>query len=226
MTDSTTKFPIFDGSSLAVIGHDHRADRVDGLQLPERIGNVTIDTRLTIPRRRREALRLIREDNARQVIGQLPDADHDIVLLMDGTYHGMDIIAAMLDLADCPAVESYIATLGTNKSNIDQLCGLIDGGKLSGLTMLVADVFAQKDVIEFAYLTDQLGKRGARVAVSRNHAKIMQFKLADGRHIVAHGSLNLRRCNSYEQVAVTQDAELYKFFKAFIETIIAGGITP
>jgi len=44
----------------------------------------------------------------------------------------------------------------------------------------------------------------------------MLFDMADGRKFVTHGSLNLRRCNAYEQVVISQDEGLFEFFRKFI----------
>ncbi|MEM1027526.1 MAG: hypothetical protein AAGJ38_05535, partial [Planctomycetota bacterium] len=78
---------------------------------------------------------------------------------------------------------------------------------------------------EFGYINDQLTPLKARVGVARNHAKLMLVRLTDGRHIVAHGSLNLRRCNSFEQIAISQDPDLYDFFAKYINDAMAGRVS-
>lgn len=59
--------------------------------------------------------------------------------------------------------------------------------------------------------------------MERNHTKLMLLSTTDGRRIVAEGSQNLRRCHCYEQVAISDDAELYAFFRSFIEGVMTHG---
>jgi hypothetical protein len=64
-----------------------------------------------------------------------------------------------------------------------------------------------------------MAQRGQTVATTRNHAKLLCFDLNDGRKLVAHGSLNLRRCNAYEQVALAHDAALHDFLASYIDEV-------
>ena len=62
-------------------------------------------------------------------------------------------------------------------------------------------------------------ERGQTLASTRNHAKLILWELDDGRFFVAHGSLNLRRCNAYEQLSLSQDKKLHEFFATYIDEI-------
>ena len=79
---------------------------------------------------------------------------------------------------------------------------------------------------EFEQLRNALESRRQIVATARNHAKLLLFKLDDGRTLAAHGSLNLRRCNSFEQLSISTDPALFDFFAAFISDAIAEAINP
>ncbi|MEM8738273.1 MAG: hypothetical protein AAGG38_07320 [Planctomycetota bacterium] len=201
-------------------------DRAVGDQAPDRIAGYDTDPKLLRGYTRRRQLRMLRNQAAAEALGELPGQGEETLIVMTGRYHGIDILDAMLDLAGCPAIEAYIATLGTNKSNIAAVCEHLDAGRIERLTTVVADVFAAKDHAEAAYLRHMMDARGQRVIVARNHAKLILLHMADGRKFSLHGSLNLRRCNSFEQAAIVHDAETFDFFRQFIEDIATEGATP
>ncbi|MEM6798014.1 MAG: hypothetical protein AAF589_00740 [Planctomycetota bacterium] len=196
-----------------------RDDRATGDQLPERIAGCELDPKLLRGYTRRRHLRMLRNEAAAKAIGELPGPGEELILVMTGQYHGIELLDAMIELADCPVQECFIATLGTNKSNIAAVCEHIDAGRIERLMMFVADVFAAKDHAEMSYLRLMLDARGQRWAVARNHTKLILLHLQDGRKFVLHGSLNLRRCNSFEQAAISQDADTHDFFRDWIEQV-------
>jgi len=67
-----------------------------------------------------------------------------------------------------------------------------------------------------------LGKHKQRIAYNRNHCKLLAFAMSDGNRYAVHGSLNLRRCNSFEQMAIANDADTYNFFRDYIDDAFAG----
>ena len=170
--------------------------------------------------------RLAREQNAVQAIGALPEPGEEVVLLLDGTFHGWDILGALIELAACPVVRLEVATLGFNRTQADHLGDLIDDGTVRSARFVVSEMFAQKSGAEYGHLAQVLESRGHVCAATRNHAKLLLIELADGRTISAHGSLNLRRCNSFEQVAISADESLHAFFTDFLDDVVAGTFTP
>lgn len=213
----------FDAGRLTRIGA-----RLDEAKGPGRIGGFATDPRTTRRIERRRTVRLLREQAAAEQIGKLPAEREDVVMILTGNYHGFDILAAILELAG-PRVkcdELWIATLGFNRSQTDTLAEMLDAGRIRKLHFVISHMFTEKNIGEHNYLERVLKSRGHRIANTRNHAKLMLIKLSDGRHIVTHGSLNLRRCNSFEQLVITQDRQLYRFFSAFLEDAITGGLTP
>lgn len=193
---------------------------------PSRLAGFTEDPRTVRRRIRKRMARLSREANAREQIGRLPKPGEDVVLILTGNWHGFDMLGAILELAGCAAEHVMIATLGFNRFQTDTLTEMVDEHRIHRLTFMVSHMFTEKNAGEFDYLREALESRGQRLANSRNHAKLMLILLEDNRHIVTHGSLNLRRCNSFEQLVITQDYELFQFFAQFIEDAIAGGIQP
>lgn len=167
------------------------------------------------PRRRLDRAR--RGQSAVKQIGRLPAVGEEIVMIMTGDFHGWDIVGAVLDLAGVAAAHLRVATLGFNRSQTIHLASLLDAGRVRRLTMAVSEMFREKNKSEYALLAAEMQSRGQTVKCGRNHAKLMLFELADGRRIAVHGSLNLRRCNSFEQVAISASVELHDFFAAFID---------
>ena len=200
-------------------------DRIEGIQAPEAIDGYEAKPRLTKAVIRRRHLRLLRNEAAIDALKKLPGPGEETLLVMTGQYHGIDLVDAILKLANCPAEQVYLSTLGTNKANIRAIIDHLDAGRIQNLHFVVADVFAAKDQSEFAYMQKEIGGRGHRITVTRNHAKRSLFKFTDGRHITLHGSLNLRRCNSFEQVAISHHRETYDFFANFIHDIATEGLT-
>lgn len=176
-------------------------------------------TRATLRTRsaaRRRFKRAARQQNAASQIGELPGDGEDVVMILTGDYHGWDIVGAVIELAGVAVSHLRVATLGFNRSQTTHLAELIDAGKVQRFTMVVSEMFRDKNKSEFAFLRETLESRGQMVSCGRNHAKLMCFEMDDGRRVVSHGSLNLRRCNSFEQIAISADPDLHDFFAGFI----------
>lgn len=179
--------------------------------------------RLETPKRRFQ--RIARRAAAAAQLAPLPGPGEEVVLIMTGTFHGWDIVTAIAELAAPVTIAHlHIATLSFNQAQTHELADLLDAGTVAAVTMVVSDMFYQKDRPTYELLANELTARGHVIARPRNHAKLLCFALADGRRLCAHGSLNLRRCNSYEQIAISSDPALYDFFVAFIEE--AAGESP
>ena len=211
--------PIFDQSRL----REMAVERPTPADTRKPIGELT-DPRTVRKAERRRCLRLRREHDAAERIGRLPEPQEDIIIILDGRFHGFDVLAALLDLAGegVTADEVWIGTLGFNRTQTNALAEMLDSGQIKTLRFVVSHMCTQKNQGEYEYLADTLTSRGQVIADTRNHAKLMLVKLSDGRAIVGHGSLNLRRCNSFEQLVITQDEHLFDFFSTFLQDVIDG----
>lgn len=164
----------------------------------------------------------LREKTAAQVVGKLPDQGDELILILSGRFHGIDLITAAIDLAGETVEHAYFATLAINKTHVSHLASMIDDGRIRTITMVISEVFSENSKPEFNFLHDELTKRGCRIVVSRNHAKLVSLEFSGGRKLAMHGSLNLRRCSSYEQVAIVADDQIADFFKSFILDVANG----
>ena len=83
-----------------------------------------------------------------------------------------------------------------------------------------ADYFAASDAQTYLYARQELTSRGARIAATRNHSKIILLAIGSDRYVV-ESSANLRSCNNVEQFTLTHSPALYDFHRAWIERIHA-----
>ena len=215
--------PTFSMEGLAVAGRK-ALDDIDTEFA--RVGGIARDPRAERRAAKRRTLRLGREGAAAEQVGRLPELREDIVLIATGKWHGFDMLAALIELAGegVTCRELYVSTLGFNRMQADTLAEMLDDGRIERCTFMVSNMFTQKNPDEYDYLAAMLHERGQTIGDTRNHTKLMLLELSDGRHIVTHGSLNLRRCNCFEQMAITQDPELFAFFAEFISDALAGAV--
>lgn len=171
---------------------------------------------------RRRLERIGREQSCAEQIATLPAEGEEIVMLMDGQWHGWDLVGAVLHLASPATIQHLgVATLGFNRTQAQHLNNLLDTGHIEAVTMIASEMFRDKNIPEYTALHEALTSRGQRLATTRNHAKLITLELTDGRKLVAHGSLNLRRCNSIEQVVLANAPDLHDFFRQYIEEAAA-----
>ena len=157
------------------------------------------------------------------VIGTLPEKGEEIALIVDGNFLGMDILNAVIELAGEPCKALHIATLSLNPENARQIAKLIDSGKILSATMVISEKFAKQSAETFNQIRAELDAVDVPVAVDRNHAKINLFDYGKKKYVM-HGSLNLRRCMSFEQCVLAESEELYSFFLSFMDDIRDGSI--
>ena len=137
--------------------------------------------------------RTIRVRAAMRQIVELPAEREEILLILTGTYHGWDFIPALLELA-APATiaELHLSSLGAMPEQIEELAGLMDAGQVTAATIVLSTMYINHNKEDFA-------------------------RMSDGRRFSIHGSLNIRRCHSFEQAAFTADPATYEFFRGFVE---------
>lgn len=164
-----------------------------------------------------EFRRLLREDAAIDQIGDLPTEGGEVVMILNGTFHGFDLISAMLRMAGRPARIVRIGTMSINKTHVDLLCQIADAGTIRDMTMVVSAVFAEKDRDLWNYTLAEFTRRGFRGQANRNHTKVITAELDDGRKFTIHGSLNMRRCHAYEQVHIVNCTKLHDFYAEFLD---------
>lgn len=182
------------------------------------------DGRITTKAEQRRLVELRKGQAAADRIGALPAPGEVLHLLMDATFDGVDLLPAMLSLmAPANVPELHISTLSFNRRVMTRLLELIDAGSIGRCIFCCSALFQGKERPLVEDLARELESRGGRLTVERNHTKLMLLATSDGRHLVAEGSQNLRRCHCYEQVVISDDAALYHFYRRFIEGVMDHG---
>ena len=159
-------------------------------------------------------------DSAVAQLKRLPAAGEIIHAITDGTYRGVDLIPAILKLADAAAVELIVSTLSFSTGNIDVLCRLLDEKQIRRAALVCSVYFRRTSEAAYTYAVAELSKRNVQVTANRVHAKIILLRTNAGHHIVVESSANLRSCLCTEQVAVSDDRRLYQFHRCWLQHVI------
>ena len=186
------------------------------------VGRVPRD-RTVVETPKRTARRLGRQDACVAQLRELPEPGSELLLMMDGRWHGWDLVEAVRQLAGCDIAHLRAATLGFNKTQARHIADLLDDGSVGRVSIVVGAFFSEKSPEEYETLRQVMQSRGQPLAATRNHAKLLLFELADGRRIAVHGSLNLRSCTCFEQAAITADPAVHDFFASYIDDATGGG---
>jgi DNA-binding transcriptional regulator YiaG len=160
--------------------------------------------------------------NAVAQIKTLPEPGESYHAIMGGDFHGFDIIPSIQRLAAVPLMDMRIATYSFSLKNILQMCKMIDTGLIAGspVELVVSIFFAKTDGNVFAKCKAEIEARGGKLAITRNHAKVIGCQLGDTENfIVCETSANLRSCLSLEQFTLVNSRELYHFHRKWIEHI-------
>lgn len=172
-------------------------------------------------KRRRGVKRYIRPENADFILAHLPSDPSDRThCVLRGDFVLCDLIPAVIRARGaCPHLR--ISTLGLSVANAEQLLALMDAGKVERLTLIVSHYFQQVDKLTTWKAVDALlGKKpGARIAVTRSHAKVILLPTASGDAYVIEGSANLRSSDNLEQLAIFNDAETMVFHAAWMDKV-------
>ena len=173
---------------------------------------------------RRQTKHMLAIANAAKDIESLPGDEESILVIMRGNFHGWDLVPAILKLATPAVIEDLsVATLGFNKSNAEELLGLIDASKVRRVQFIASCYFKASCPDEFRILAEGLKSRGMPIVAARSHAKILAMRLSSGEGITVESSANLRSCRNIEQFCMTNSDRLYEFHRQWISEIVARG---
>ncbi len=186
----------------------------------KRVGGIDGDPSMRKRITSRRQLTIIRETHAARQIGSLPEPGEEVLMILTGLWHGTDLVGAINRID--PAVrfaDVTMATMSMNRQNADYLATLMEAEIIQRLLLVVSTAFINQNADEYHGVLAALAPHNARIGAQRNHAKTMTFLTTDGRKFYVHGSLNLRRCQAYEQMAFGQDAGTHDFLRQFTHDI-------
>lgn len=159
----------------------------------------------------RNAMALARDVDIRD------NSRYDVVV--GGDFIFGDFIEAFLKHWNVKCPKMTISTLSMSQDNIDSLENLIRGGYVDELNLIVSAYFyshERRGLIPYMYeLEDRF-----QLAVAGSHTKTCHFNTLGGRHVVIHGSANLRSSGNIEQFTIEENVELYNFYDEIFGEII------
>lgn len=144
-----------------------------------------------------------------------------VFVIVNGSFIFGDFIEAFIVENNINVLEMTISTLSYSQDNLDSLKNLFDADYLQELNIIVSDYFYSHEknkLIKETYKSFE--SNNFQLAVAGTHCKICQFKTEGGKHIVIHGSVNLRSSGNIEQFVIEDNKELYNFNKEYQDRII------
>jgi len=154
-------------------------------------------------------------NNAVKLLNRLPGPGETIHAIMDSHFKGIDLVPAIINLAQRPAAELIVTTLGFNQRDAACLCELKERREIRELAMVCSNFFAEKDPRAYDYAVEHFARVGAKIAVSRNHSKLLLFDFGDECYTV-ESSANLRSCNNFENFVLSNSKPLFRFHKGWV----------
>lgn len=184
-----------------------------------------IDTRYLTPRVRPTAEKYILYDNAEDLAKNIevtPGSRHHAIV--SGNFIFGDFIEAFMTTRNVQATEMTVATLSLSQDNVDSFYHLMRTHHIEHLNLVISSYFYGNErhaLIPYIYNSlDSLGDGRFQMAVAGTHTKTVHFKTLGGKHIIIHGSANLRSSGNIEQFCIEESKELYDFYEEVYSSII------
>ncbi|MCG2684058.1 MAG: hypothetical protein L6306_10655 [Planctomycetales bacterium] len=173
---------------------------------------------------RRRFLNQLQVENAARHLDRLPEPGESFHGTMSGNFHAFAFLPAIIKLAGGAVVaEANICTLGFNQINTLELFDLLDKDDVKKCSFIFSCYYRSNEPEVADALIAGLQARGQRVAVVRNHAKLILAELDDGRCFTWESSANMRSCRNVEQYVLTHDRPLLEFHRAWMNQILVKG---
>lgn len=103
-------------------------------------------------------------------------------------------------------------------TDIEEIKSWIEKGYIQKVDFYVGEIFTSRYAKEFVVLKELCQKTGARVALFRNHSKVMAG-FGEKFDFTIESSANVNTNPRCEQTTITLDRELPRFYKAFYDGI-------
>ena len=156
---------------------------------------------------------------ARRLIRPLPKPGESVHILTGGEFVLSAIVPDMLDAIGPCALR--VSSLGINQPTAAMFAELLATGQLTSLDVVLSHFFANADKDTFALIRRTIEDAGGRVIATRSHTKIATFEpqTGPGRYVF-EGSGNLRSSQNAEQLTVSNDDALFKFYHRWFNEIL------
>ena len=190
---------------------------IDGFDISHGATSTRVETAIApIMRYPRPPARSVKCERAADLAKNTPDLQpgEAMYVIVSGNFIFGDYIEALLVEKNAFAEEIMIATLSLGSDNVDSLKNLVDGGFVGQLTLIVSDFwYAHERRKEggVPYIMKYLGGENFTLAAAGLHTKVTLIKTRSGKHLVMHGSANLRSSRNIEQFVIENNEDLYRF---------------
>lgn len=199
---------------------------IPGFDLDMETEDKAIETDILIVKRYpRHPASLVKYEYAEQLADNVPVLDEGDCLfsIVSGNFIFGDFLEALMVKKNYFAEEMLIATLSLGKKNVDSLRNLQEGGYLGNLSLVVSDFWfahERRSAGGVPYIIATLGGENFSFAAAGLHTKITLIKTDCGKHLVIHGSANLRSSRNLEQFVIENNRELYEFNHRWISRLV------
>lgn len=171
---------------------------------------------------RRSTVRYEKAAAFAQSLGVLEKGER-VDAIISGKFIMGDFIEAYMVEHNLHTRRLLLSTLSYNENNVDSIRNLLDGGFVDTVDIIVSPYFfahERNTLIRYAYeqLDDEQNR--LQLAVCPVHTKTYQFVTDGGRHIIMHGSANLRANANFENMVIEENEEVYRFYETFYDEIL------
>jgi len=164
--------------------------------------------------------RLIKPENARAVLANLPeDPDDRTHCVLRGDFIFGDMLALLL--TDRLAARVRVSTLSMSLANARTLASLVSTGRASAVSMLISHYFTEIEKDAMWPEAMKIMRPHVAVSVARIHTKIITAEMLDGARYVFEGSANLRSSDTVENLCIINDPATHDFHAAWMDEIAA-----
>ena len=150
-------------------------------------------------------------DAARRLLTPLPKSGESVHVITSGEFVLAAVVPAMLDaLGPCSLC---VSSLGTNQQTASMFADLLREGRLTRLDMVLSHYFSKADRETCDLVCQIIREAGGRIAVTRSHTKLALFEPQSRQdRYCFEGSGNLRSSQNAEQLTISNDDQLFKFY--------------
>ena len=199
------------------------------LSNPTKEGAFAVKTKLLPIHRLKDAMKaqaraqrkkLIRPENAEQIIAALPNEEGDrLHCITGGEFVFGDLVAIICQRERVKRLA--ISTLSMSARNVQSLVTAVEIGEIAELTVLVSHYFSSTNAEIFVKLQEAAeNTKSIKLGIARTHAKVSLFDFGT-RKLIIEASANLRSSDNVEQISAFCDEELFNFHLEWIEDLIS-----
>lgn len=166
---------------------------------------------------------LLKYSNAEHLAKDIKISKKDrYFVIVNGSFIFGDFIEALVVLNNYHIKKMTISTLSMSENNVDSLANLLNGNFIDELNLIISDYFfshERNNLVKYIY--EELDKNNKfQLAVASTHCKLCLFETHCGKHVLIHGSANLRSSSNIEQFIVEENESLYNFNDNYQREII------